>query len=418
MIRILFSLMMLFAIGNLPAQHITLEECLIAAEKNYPLSKNRSILEALGDFNIQNAFAGKQPQVNLVAQATYQSDVTRIPIDAPQFKVPVVAKDQYRTYAELTQSLIDGGSSNAAAGLQKRQTELDQKNLEVELYKLRERVAQLYFGALLSGRQIEQTELLILDQEAVLKKLDQSVQEGVVLRLNADQIRAEKIRTLQRKLEQSGMRKIYIQALGLLTGLDLMEDVILKEPQIQETIYGETHRPEIGLYETQSDFIRQQLNLTLSRNTPKAGFFLQAGFGRPGLNLLLNEFDTYYLAGLRFNWNLSGFWTNKNERQIAQSRMNMIDIQREVFRLNNRIQQQQYLEETSRLYELIRLDEELIVLRKRILETVKVQLDNGVVTASDYIRESNAMDQARLSLVLHQIQRTQSAFYHRQLLGD
>lgn len=404
--------------GNLRSQQITLDECIAAAEKIYPLSKNRALIEALGDYNIENAFVGKKPQVNIVAQATYQSDVTRIPIDAPQIKVPVVAKDQYRTYAEVTQSVYDGGSNSAAAEMQRIQKKTDQQNLEIDLYRLRERVAQLYFGALLSGRQVEQTDLLILDQDAVLKKLDESVKEGVVLRLSTDQLRAEKIRTMQRKLEQSGLRKIYLQALELLTGLVISERVILSEPVLSEVAFGETHRPEITLFKLQSELINQQLTLSLTRNTPKASIFLQTGYGRPGLNLLLNEFDAYYLAGLRMNWNVSGFWTNKNDRQITETRVNMVAVQQEIFRINNRIQQRQYVEEASRLRELIQLDHELIGLHKRILETVKVQLENGVVTASDYIRESNAMDQAKLALILHQIQQTQSAFYHRQLLGD
>lgn len=400
------------------AQSISLHRCLEAAEKNYPVSSNRTLLDALRDYNIENAYSGKKPQVSLIAQATYQSDVTRIPIESPQFKVPTLAKDQYRAYAEVSQSIYDGGTSAATAAVQEKQLAIERQSLEVEIEKLRERVIQLYFGVLLTGKQMEQTSIMIQDFDEVLKKLDHSVEEGVVLRINADLVRAEKIRSEQRRIEQASTRKIWAEALELLTGFTISEKDLLTEPDLPVVESGESSRPEIGLFRYQEELVNQQLALTLSRNTLKAGAFLQAGYGRPGLNMLLNEFDTYYLAGLRLNWNLSGQWTQKNDRLIAGSRLKMLKAQQETFRINNRIQQRQYAEEFARLNQLILLDEEHILLRNRIQETIKVQLENGVVTASDYLREANALDQARLTLILHRIQRNQAAHQHKLLIGD
>lgn len=399
-------------------QTITLEKCIEAAQNNFPLLANQAILDQLFEYTVENVYVGKKPQVNIVAQGTYQSDVTRIPIDNPLFKVPVLAKDQYRTYAEMSQSIYDGGTMLAAATLQQKQTAVEKQALEVELYKLKERVVQLYFGALLAGKQIDQTSLLVEDLDAVLKKIDHTVEEGVVLKINADMVRAERIRILQRQMEQSSIRKTWINALEMLTGLQIQESDILNEPEPPVVIISETRRPEINLFARQSDLINQQLSFLLSKNSLKAGAFLQAGYGRPGLNMLVNQFDTYYLTGLRLSWNVSGYWTSKSDRQMAGLRMNMVENQRKVFELNNAIQQRQYFEEASRLDKLKKLDEELILLRYRILETVKIQLENGVVTASDFIRESNALDQAKLSLILHDIQRAQIGFNHKMLVGD
>ena len=120
--------------------------------------------------------------------------------------------------------------------------------------------------------------------------------------------------------------------------------------------------------------------------------------------MLKNDFDTYYLGGVRLNWNFSGFYNTKRDKQLLDVNNQIIDTQRDLFLFNTKLSLRQNSNEISRLNDLMKVDEQIIALRARIKETAKVQLDNGVITANDYLRELNAEDQAKQSQTLHQVQ--------------
>ena len=67
----------------LNAQELTLEECQQQAQAHYPLIKRYGLIEKTKEYNISNAGKGYLPQVSLSAKASYQSDVTEIPVDLP-----------------------------------------------------------------------------------------------------------------------------------------------------------------------------------------------------------------------------------------------------------------------------------------------------------------------------------------------
>ena len=60
---------------------LSIEACYEKARANYPLIKQYGLIEKTKEYNLSNAAKGYLPQVTFSAQATYQSDVTEIPID-------------------------------------------------------------------------------------------------------------------------------------------------------------------------------------------------------------------------------------------------------------------------------------------------------------------------------------------------
>ena len=172
------------------------------------------------------------------------------------------------------------------------------------------------------------------------------------------------------------------------------------------------------LFADQRALLLGQFDLSMTKNRPRAGLFLQAGYGRPGLNMLVNKFDTYYLGGLRLNWNLSGYWNLKRDAEVSAIQTKLIDVQQDLFTLNTRITQRQFMNEILRVQELIKIDEELVVIRGRVRQSAQAQLDNGVLSASDFIRELNAEDQAKQALLLHQIQLTLARYNYQSVTGN
>jgi len=56
-------------------------------------------------------------------------------------------------------------------------------------------------------------------------------------------------------------------------------------------------------------------------------------------------------------------------------------------------------------------------LKQQVKEAAKAQLENGVITANDYLREVNAEDQARQSRITHQLQLLQAQINYQTISG-
>src|SRR5690349_20936842 len=89
---------------------ITIEQCYVLGRQNYPLVKKHDLVEKSRQYSVSNEAKGNLPQVIFSGQASYQSDVTEIPISLPGFSIPKQSKDQYKIYGEADQTLFDGGT--------------------------------------------------------------------------------------------------------------------------------------------------------------------------------------------------------------------------------------------------------------------------------------------------------------------
>jgi hypothetical protein len=120
--------------------------------------------------------------------------------------------------------------------------------------------------------------------------------------------------------------------------------------------------------------------------------------------MLSDDFDSYYITGVRLNWNLSGFWTYKNERKQVSVNQSSVQVQQETFLFNTNLVLSQQNTEIMKMRELITDDSDIIRLRENVKNATQTQLDNGTATTNDYLIAVNAEDQARQNRILHEIQ--------------
>lgn len=398
-------------------QGLSLEEVQQRARDNYPAIQQKDLIRQTAEFTIQNLNKGYYPQLSLNGQATYQSDVTRVNIPLPGVTINPMSKDQYKATADVNQVLFDGGSISNQKELQRLNAEVETERNEVELYKLRERINQIYLGILLLDEQIKQVELVKSDIETGIRKTSALVRNGVAFRSSLNSLEAEKLKTEQRNIELKSSRKGLVQTLALYLGGPIDENVQLRPPS-PTIIASEIKRPELNLYQKQIEFVNQQKQLLWSKNLPKASLFGQGGYGRPGLNMLQNEFDWFYIAGVRLNWNISNLYTAKKERQLTDISAKSVNIQKETFLLNTATQLSQQKAEIAKLVALVESDKQIITLREKVKSAANAQLENQVISASDYMREVNAEDQARQALIIHQLQLIQAQLNFNTIAGN
>ncbi|WP_346862566.1 TolC family protein [uncultured Draconibacterium sp.] len=378
---------------------LTIETCQEKAKNNYPQIKQYGLIEQTEAYNLSNANKGYLPQVAINAKATYQSDVTELN------GTKVVNNDQYQAYAELNQTVWDGGVIRSQKGNIKASGEMEKQSLEVELYTIKDRVNQLFFGILAVNELITQNDLLQKELQTNYDKVQAYIQNGVANQSDADIIKVEQLKTNQRKADLLANQKSYKEMLSAMIGDAIgMEDSLVKPDYItnhnNETL---NNRPELNLFEAQSDFYTSQESIIKSGNRPKVGLFAQGAYGNPGLNMFEKGFTPYYIVGARLTWNLGGFYTQKNNLSKISINKQSVDVQRETFLYNTNLKISQQANELEKIKEQIRNDDEIIELRTRIKETAEVKVYNGTLTVTDLIREINAENTAIAEKVLHEI---------------
>jgi outer membrane protein TolC len=258
---------------------------------------------------------------------------------------------------------------------------------------------------LLLDEQLVQVDLIKKDLQSSIQKVESSIRNGIAFKTNADILQAEMLKTDQRAIELKASKSAYLTMLGMFIGQELGEEAKLTRPQDIQAVEEPTiSRPEMTLYNYQSQLFTAQQQLNNTKILPRFGLFVQGGYGRPALNVLEPNFDTYYIGGLRLSWNLSGLYSTKRDKQQLDINLQGVEVQRQTFLFNTKLTLKQQHSDIAKLNDLIGVDQQIIELRTKIKTTAKAQLDNGVITANDYLRELNAEDQARQNLSLHQIQ--------------
>jgi outer membrane protein TolC len=414
-ILLAFLLLVCAAMGY--AQSLTIEDCYSMAEQNYPLIKQRELITKTKEYSLQNLSKGFLPQASINGQATYQSAVTQVPIHLPGLEIPTISKDQYKIYGELNQSLFDGGIIRGQKQTQEVNAIIEEQRLDVELYKLKERINQLFFGVLLVDEQIKQVELLRNDIQLGLRKAEALVNNGTAFKSSVDILRAELLKANQRTIELDAMRKAYLDMLELFINRTIGDQETFVKPPAP-VLSQETNRPEVMLYNYQTQNLDVQNRLLSARNLPKLSLFVQGGYGRPALNMLSNDFKSYYIGGLRLSWSLAGLYTLKNDRAVLDLTRQNIESQKQTFLFNTNLTLKQQNSEVNKYSKLLSSDDEIVDLRTRIKNTSSAQLENGVINANDYLREVSAEDQARQNKIIHEIQLLMAQYAQQTIAGN
>lgn len=413
-----------FQYQTLTAQ-LTLEQCQQKARDNYPLVKQYALLGQSEAYSLANLSKGYLPQLSVSAQATYQSDITSLPPELGQALGQVLGrevhfesidKDQYRLTAELKQLIWDGGNLRSQQQAVRMSGKLEKQKLEVDLYALKERVNQLFFGILALDEQLVQVDLLLGELAANQGKIVAYMQNGMASQPDVDAIRVEQLKVSQRKAELTTARQAFRTMLTAFTGDAAASKAELIKPGIplEDTLIK---RPELKLLELQKELYTSQERIVRAANRPAIGAFLQGGYGNPGLNMLVPGFTPWYMAGARLSWNIGGLYTQKNSLNKIAVNKQQVDIQKETFLFNTRLKAEQVRHDIEKFREQLKSDEEIILLRNTIKKSAESKVENGTLSVTDLLREITAENAARQEKSLREIQLLMAVYQLRVILN-
>lgn len=388
----------------LAQQKLSLEDCYDLANKNYPLAKQNNLLSQKKNLELQTLSKDYLPKMDLNAQATYQSDVTQVPVKIPNSTIEPLNKDQYRATLDVNQVIYNGGLYEVNTKIKETENKLEQQQVTVNLYQLKNRINQLYFSIFLLQ---ERAEILLAKREQLKSKITEvktGVKFGALLPASEKVLEAENLKIQQQLSEIKFDKKKALESLSTLTATPLEENTTLVKPTLNLDLNSKNNRPELQFFDLQNEQIEISKKAITRNNLPKMKAFSQVGYGNPGLNMLDNSFQTFYMLGLKANWNVFDWNKSKTEKEILSVSENIISNEKETFLLNNKLQLQEMNNEIQKLEEIISADSDIISLREAVLKSSDAQLKNGVITSSDYVVELTNLYEAKTNYKLHEIQ--------------
>jgi outer membrane protein TolC len=390
---------------------LELDSCHAWAERNYPLVQQYQLLEKSKEYSLDNANKGYLPSIQIFGQATHQSEVTEIPFRLPNTNIEPLSQNQYRFYGELNQGLTDFLIIKDQKELIKTNTAIESQKIKVEMQQLKERVNNMFFGILLIEGQIEQLRLLQKDLQTGLEQNTLAIKNGVASNNSAWQLQVEQLKVEQQLTELQAQKESLSKMLGLFIGQDVSNFSNLAKPQ-SPIFSSEILRPELELFSLQQQYLSSQNQLLTAKNLPRLNLFFQGGAGRPGLNMLSNEFSPYYIGGARLTWNIGGLYTLKKERKIIALNHDGIGVQKDVFLFNTQMQLKESEEEILKSQKLMQSDAKIVQLQSDIAASTQLQLAEGTASSTEYILALNAKKKAQQNLLLHELQMLMSQYQH------
>ncbi len=418
--RTLFLLLFaaVWASGAKGQTAVTIEDCYRMARENYPLAGQHELIGKSAEYNLANAARGWLPQVMFSAQASYQSDVTQMPFDPSQLgfagvSIPTLSRDQYGAKVEVSQTVWDGGAVGAARQSVRATAEAERAGVETNLYALNERVNGLFFGILLAQGQLDQIAILEENLAQNYERIESYLRNGIAMQADLDAIRIEQLKASQQKAALAATRRAYIEMLSRLTGAELGAETELIKPTGRNADgelsyagagHGGIRRPELAMFDAQIGSIEAREGQLNAAVTPRLGLFATGGYGKPGLNMLSNKFDTYYVMGARLSWNIGGFYTRKNDRRQIRNDIRGVELRRDAFLLNTDLDIAQKNTDIDRLRKQLEYDDEIIALRGSVRRSSEAKMAGGTLSGSDLARDINAENTARQEKVLHEME--------------
>jgi outer membrane protein TolC len=424
-VLILF-LVLITGLSALEAQKVlTLKECYEKAYATAPVTAEKKAYADIWQLKDKNLSKGWLPSLDASGSFIYNSSVVdmtdvlgAIPIPGIADLIKPLPNEQYKLTVDINQVIYDGGAIKGARALEKAELNINEKQTETDLYKLRGQINTYYFNIMLLDRQKELLQNYLEVIRKRISSLNSALSSGVILKTDLDVLASEKIK-LEQQLNENGIRKAsLLKILSGLTGSDIDSSAELVMPSTEEELTDELSRPELQIFDLRKEQLDASLQVIGSRRMPKAFGFATLGYGNPpGSNFFKDEFAPYYILGAGVKWNIFDWNKVKNEKQVLTLQQGIIDGRKDDMTSSLKRLLDAKSAEISSLETLLTTDRELIEIRKRITSAAESQYENGTITATEYLNEMNSERQALINHEIHKINLVMARVEYMNICG-
>lgn len=388
----------------------SLEECRQAAEHNYPIIRQYDLIARTTELTVRNIQKAWFPQISVTAQGSYQNKVTAWPENLQGLfaqmglQLQGLSRDQYKVGIDVRQTLFDGGTIGSRREIARGEGAVQAAQTEVDLYKIGQRVHEMYFALLLLDEQLR----LNADANALLRsneaQLAAMLKSGTASAGDFENVKAERLSAEQQQTELLSQRQTLQRLLSLFCGIPVDS---IHRPAVPNLPSGENKRPELRLFDCRLQLTDVQEKALDAQLLPQLGLFAQGYYGNPGLNLFEDMMKRRWswngIAGLKLTWNLSALYTHRNEKSKLRVQRELIENARQQFLFNNRLDETQQSENVRRFRAIAQRDGEIIALRTAVRKAAESKLAHGIIDVNGLLREINKENAAKTQQAIHEI---------------
>lgn len=388
----------------------SLEECRQAAEHNYPIIRQYDLIARTTELTVRNIQKAWFPQISVTAQGSYQNKVTAWPENLQGLfaqmglQLQGLSRDQYKVGIDVRQTLFDGGTIGSRREIARGEGAVQAAQTEVDLYKIGQRVHEMYFALLLLDEQLR----LNADVNALLRsneaQLAAMLKSGTASAGDFENVKAERLSAEQQQTELLSQRQTLQRLLSIFCGIPVDS---IRRPAVPNLPSGENKRPELRLFDRRLQLTAAQEKAVDAQLLPQLGLFAQGYYGNPGLNLFEDMMKRRWswngIAGLKLTWNLSALYTHRNEKSKLRVQHELIENARQQFLFNNQLDETQQSENVRRFRAIAQRDGEIIALRTAVRKAAESKLAHGIIDVNGLLREINKENAAKTQQAIHEI---------------
>ena len=397
---------------------LSIDSCYAMAGRNYPLIKQYDLIEKSKEYTISNANKAYLPQISITGIGAYI--ISGLPtITLPNSSPPEKHDFQFIGIGQLDQVIWDGGATKTQKEMAKAGAGVEKATVDISVFDLHDRINQLFFGILLIDEQLKQLDILMENLDRSLKNVKLTLDNGLTYQSDVDEVRAEVLNAGQRKIEFNYARKGYADMLGFIIGKPFGEEVRLEKPLMVES-YAllASKRPELNLYSSQIKLVEASSAIDKVALMPKFGVMALGVLIEPGVSFGTETMNSLALAGLSLSWNTGGLYKFGTNKKLNQVKLDKISNQQETFLFNNTLQLKQGSNEIEKQKEIIRNDDEIVLLKSRIRNSYQLKYDNGICSMNDLITSINKESEAKCNQALHNVQLLLSLYNYKSKTGN
>jgi len=425
--KILATVYLLSVAGLLPAQTLSLDECLKLADEHYPIVAMYDLIESTEHYNLSNASKTWLPHGALSAQASWQNSATELPdvlagiMEQQGVDYPGMRKDQYKVGIEVTQQIWDGGFSRAERSVARAATDVEHRRVDVQMHGLEERVEELYFSILLFDSRLARIAASSQLVDSILAQMRSLKANGVAMQSDCDCVEARLLSLRQQQVRMSAIRESYCRVLEIFIGRELsaVQLILPGETEIMPETYKNS---SMRLFDARLSAIDAEECRLKASLMPVLGAFAGAYYGYPGYNMFKSmqsrDFSFNFMAGVKLSWNFGMLYNRGNNLKKLDLKRASVEAERSTFLFNRSIEQSESEGQIRAMREQMEQDLQIVRLCRSVREAAQSQLRNGVIDTTTLLTRITDEELAENDMAMHRIELVKALYKLNHIINQ
>lgn len=343
------------------------------------------------------------PTTSAFAAGQYVSDVPSIG------GTPMVPYQQYDAYVTVRQRLLDPTRS-VRRDLESAQLDESEARVRSALWQQRQQLGDAFFTLLALDAERRTLEAARAELETQRRLAATRLEAGTALASEVALLDAALLRQRQSLDDIDANRDATRAVLASLTGTPIGDDAPLALPDLaaaasaaRRALDTLTARPEYGQFAGTRAVLAARAKQTARADLPKLAAFARTGYGRPGINPLAREFQSYWVAGLQLEWTPQLWGSTSRDAEVQRLQQQIVATEEAQFRESITRAIQRDLAAIDRLARSLESDDAIIALHERIATEARRRFAEGGITAGELVDRETDLLTARTARELHRV---------------